>query len=200
MTPERMAALVARWVRRYTRDLPAPVAERRVEEIDADLHDHVAHERGRGTADWRIALSIAARMLRGLPADASWRSRTLARFPNGKEVTKMRNAVHRSVARVALVTTAILLVPAAAMVFSEEANWGLGDFLLAAVLLAGTGFLLELAAARPGSVAFRAATAGIGVAAIAFGEVDDAPGLVLFGGLLIVGTVVLGLRTVQRSP
>jgi hypothetical protein len=85
------------------------------------------------------------------------------------------------------------------MLFSDGANWGLGDFVLAAVLLAGTGFLLELAAAKPGNIAFRAAAVGIGVAAIAFGEVDDAPGLVLFGGLLILGTVVLALRTVPRS-
>ena len=73
MTPERMAALVARWVRLYTRNLPPPIAERRIDEIDADLHDHVAHERAEGTDDRRIALSIAARMVRGLAADASWR-------------------------------------------------------------------------------------------------------------------------------
>ena len=73
MTPERMAALVARWVRFYTRNLPPPVAQRRIDEIDADLHDHIAHERGHGTSDRRIALSIAARMVRGLAADAAWR-------------------------------------------------------------------------------------------------------------------------------
>ena len=48
MTPERMAGLVARWARLYTRDLPTPVAERRVTEIDADLHDHISHERAEG--------------------------------------------------------------------------------------------------------------------------------------------------------
>jgi hypothetical protein len=58
MTPERPAGLVARWVRFYTRELPAPVAQRRVDEIDADLHDHIAHERSRGPTDRRIALSI----------------------------------------------------------------------------------------------------------------------------------------------
>jgi hypothetical protein len=42
MTPERMAELVARWVRLYTRDLPTPIAQRRVDEIGADLHDHIA--------------------------------------------------------------------------------------------------------------------------------------------------------------
>jgi hypothetical protein len=37
------------------------------------LHDHVAHERARGTSDRRIALSILSRMARGVMADASWR-------------------------------------------------------------------------------------------------------------------------------
>jgi hypothetical protein len=67
MTPERMAELVARWVRFYTRNLPAPVAERRVDEIDSDLYDHIAHERTHGNTDWRIALSIASRMVRASP-------------------------------------------------------------------------------------------------------------------------------------
>jgi hypothetical protein len=47
--------------------------------------------------------------------------------------------------------------------------------------------------------AYRSAAAAIGVAAIVLGEADDAPGLVLFGGLLIVGTIVLTVRTAQRS-
>jgi hypothetical protein len=42
MTPERAAKLVARWVRFYTRELPTPVAQRRVEEIGADPHGAVA--------------------------------------------------------------------------------------------------------------------------------------------------------------
>jgi hypothetical protein len=58
MTPERVAGLVARWVRWYTRDLPAPIARRRVGELDADLHDHIAHARALGAGDGRIALSV----------------------------------------------------------------------------------------------------------------------------------------------
>ncbi|HEX2053098.1 MAG TPA: hypothetical protein VHJ78_05140 [Actinomycetota bacterium] len=75
MTPERTAELVERWVRLYTRELPSAVAERRVDEMGADLHDHIAHERARGTGDVRIAFSILSRMARGLPADVSWRRR-----------------------------------------------------------------------------------------------------------------------------
>ena len=78
MRPELAARLTARWVRRYTRDLPADVAGRRVAEIDADLHEHVAHERAHGVSERRIALGVASRMVRGVLADASWRGHQMA--------------------------------------------------------------------------------------------------------------------------
>ena len=199
MTPERMAELVARWVRLYTRSLPPAIAERRIDEIDADLHDHVAHERAHGTGERRIALSIVARMLRGLAADASWRRRTITRSSTPKDVT-MRRTVSQSVARVAIATGVILLLLMLLMLVTDGMNWGWGDFVLAGALLAGTGLLLELANRAAGNnIAYRVATVAVGVAAIAFGEADDAPGLVGFGCLLIIGTVVLAFRTAQRS-
>jgi hypothetical protein len=197
MTPERMAAVVARWVRFYTRNLPRLIARRRIDEIDADLHDHIAHERAHGTNDRRIALSIAARMIRGVAADASWR-RTIARTATPKDVTVHRTA-RRSAVRVALVTACVLLVPLVGMQFTDEVDWGVADFVVAGVLLGGSGLLLELAARRPRSVVYRVAAVAVGVAAIVLGEGDDAPGLVLFGGLLILGTVALAVRTAQRS-
>ena len=97
-------------------------------------------------------------------------------------------------ARVALVTGFILLLPP---VRSDErwSGWSPADFVLAAALLEGTGLLLELAAKKPRFIAYRAAAGALGIAAIAFGEADDAPGLVLFGFLLIIGTVALTVRT-----
>jgi hypothetical protein len=50
--------------------------------------------------------------------------------------------------RVVLGTAAILLVPLVAMQFTGEVNWTAGDFVVAAVLLAGTGMLFELAKAK----------------------------------------------------
>ena len=44
-----------------------------------------------------------------------------------------------------------------------------------------------------------AAMAAIGGAAVVFSEIDDAPGGVLLGLLLIIGAVALGMRTAQRS-
>jgi hypothetical protein len=190
VTPERMAELVARWVRFYTRNLQPPIAQRRIDEIDADLHDHIAHERAHGTRDRRIALSIAARMLRGLAADVSWRGQTM----------KMSKTAYRPAARVALATALILLLPLVAMQFTDEVDWGLADFAFAGALLGGTGLLLyQLTARRAGNLAYQGLATAIGVAAIVLGEADDAPGLVLFGGLLIVGTVALAVRTAQRS-
>jgi hypothetical protein len=191
VTPERVAELVARWVRFYTRDLPPPIAQRRIGEIDADLHDHIAHERAHGTADRRIARSIAARMVRGLPADASWRGRMIA--------AQRRTAAARSAVRVALATVVILLVPLVAMQLTDDVHWTAGDFAFAGALLGGSGLLLELLAKRPSHVDPRAVAAALGVAAIMLGEADDAPGLVLIGLLLVVATVAMALRGAQRS-
>ena len=80
----------------------------------------------------------------------------------------MSNTTKRSVVRVALVTGLILLVPLVAMLISDEAAWGVFDFVFAAVLLAGTGLLLELAARNPRNLVLRAAAIAVGVAAIAF--------------------------------
>ncbi len=198
MTPERMAGVVARWARFYTRDLPPAVAERRIEELDADLHDHIAHERAHGTGDGRIARAIASRMLRGLPADASWRAQNISRFPNRKD-PKMSPTTYRSAVRIAVVTAVALLVPLVGMQVSDGIDWGVFDFVFAGLLLAATGALYELAVRNPRNVVFRAVAVVIGVAAMVLGELDDAPGLVLFGLLLIVGTVGMAVRTAQLS-
>jgi hypothetical protein len=196
MRPERMAELVAGWVRLYTRDLPPSIAQRRIGEIDADLHDHIAHERAGGTADRRIALSIAARMVRGLPADAAWRRSTIT---TRKEPMQRMSPARRSAVRIALATALVVLLPLAAMLVFEGVDWGVFDFVLAAVVVAGTGLVLELAARKPASLVLRAAAAAIGVAAMVLGESDDAPGLVLFGLLVVLGAVALTVRTAQRG-
>ena len=41
--------------------------------------------------------------------------------------------------------------------------------------------------------------AGIAVAGIYIGEIDDAPGAALLGILLMIGAVVLGVRTARRK-
>ena len=111
----------------------------------------------------------------------------------------MSTTAYRSAVRVALVTTAVLLVPLVAMQFTEEVEWSVYDFAIAGVLLGGTGFLLELAVRKPSSIAHRAAITAVGVVAIVLGEGDDAPGLVLFGLLLIAATAALTVKAARRS-
>ena len=202
MTPERVAELVARWVRLYTRDLPIPVAQRRVDEIDADLHDHIAHERATGISDRRIALGIASRMVRGLGADAAWRGRhvkTAAHPSTREEVMKTSKTLYRSAVRVALGVAFVLSVPLVAMLITDDVVWSLADFAVAGVFLAAIGVTLELALRRAANLATALGIAAVGVAAAIFGEADDAPGLVLIGILLIVSACALGVRTAPRS-
>jgi len=181
MTPERMARLVARWVRLYTRKLPASVAQRRIEEIDADLHDHIAHERTHGTSDRRIAAGLASRMGRGLGADAAWRGRRAGRST-----------------LVVLAAACILLVPLVAIQFADTVAWGVFDFVFAGVLLAGTGLLYPLAMSKSGNLPYRAAVGValaaavilvVGVAALGVNGATGDPADLLYGGVLAVGII-----------
>jgi hypothetical protein len=202
MTPERMAELVARWVRFYTRDLPTPIARRRVDEIDADLHDHIAHERANGIGEGRITRGIASRMVRGLAADAAWRRRQpkLSAHPSTPEDTMKRSkTLYRSAVRVALGVALVLSLPFVAMLLSEDVVWSLADFVVAGLFLTAIGVALELAVKRAGNLATAIGIAAVGVAAAIFGNADDAPGLVLLGILLIVSACALGVRTAQHS-
>ena len=199
MTPERVAELVARWVRFYTRELPTPIAQRRVDEIDADLHDHVAHERSRGTSDRRIALSILSRMVRGLAADASWRGHHANANPStSEESMRTHRTAYRSTIGIVLVAGSILLLPLLAMQFTDEVAWGVFDFAVAGVLLVGTGLAYQLAARKAGNIAHRAAV-GVALAAAFFlvflvgavgviGEDGDRADL-MYGGVLAVGII-----------
>jgi len=187
VTPERVAALVARWARLYTRGLPAPVARRRIDELAADLHDQVAHERAAGVDERRIARGLASRMLRGLAADLAWRGRHRAATP-----------LRRSALRVAAGVALVLSLPLVAMQFSEDVVWSLADFVLAGVLLTVIGTAFEVAARKAGNRPLALGIALLGVAAAVLGEADDAPGLVLLGLLLVLGGCAIGLRAAGR--
>ena len=79
--------------------MTASFAQRRVDEIGADLHDHIAHERANGISDRRIALGIASRIVRGLAADAAWRGRhakAAARPSMLEEALKTSKTLYRS--------------------------------------------------------------------------------------------------------
>lgn len=199
MTPERASGLVGRWVRHYTRDVPGPLAERRVEEIGSDLHDHIAHERGRGTSDRRIALEILSRMARGASADLSWRRRVRPVKGDFVKPLKPFAAVLAAAIVVAVIAlfldSPLVLMVSVALIFAN----GIGVFLLGARAAHEGNFLVPFV----GLLTAAMGVAALAVAAIVFGERGDAPGLVLLGVVLIscviVGAFALGARTAQRS-
>lgn len=50
----------------------------------------------------------------------------------------------KKVIRNILVAELTLIIPLVAMIFSDEANWGLGDFIIAGILLVGVGIAYRL--------------------------------------------------------
>jgi hypothetical protein len=65
------------------------------------------------------------------------------------------------------VVAAILLAPLVAMRFTDRVAWGAGDFATAALLLGGTGVVLEIVARRASSEALIAAVAAALATALA---------------------------------
>jgi len=105
---------------------------------------------------------------------------------------------NKNIARIALATGLLLLVPLIAMQFTDEVNWTLGDFFVAGVLLFGSGLTYELFTRKKTDVAYRAA---VGVAVftslllvwvnLAVGIIgsEDNPANMLFGGVLLIGLI-----------
>jgi hypothetical protein len=180
MTPERIAALVAWWVRLYTRNLPAAVAERRTAEIDADLYDQIAHDRAQGIGERRIALSILSRMLRGLASDAAWRDRhaweRTAQQLTPAQVKKKRRRAYRSGVGLA-VGSVLFLVWLIGAVGVIGVDGDRSDRLYLGVLLIGiAGALIGRFRARGMAralVAMAAATALVAIIALMAGKHED---------------------------
>ena len=103
-----------------------------------------------------------------------------------------------SYARVGLVTGLILLVPLVANQFTDG-EAGASSTSYRGRPAGGNRTAARAGGAQASQHRLRVAAAVIAVAAIVLGEADDAPGLVLFGCLLILGTVALSLRSAQRS-
>ncbi|UQD57153.1 hypothetical protein [Flavobacterium sp. K5-23] len=65
--------------------------------------------------------------------------------------------VKKRIVIITLITVTLLLVPLIAMQFTEEVKWTLMDFVVAGVLLFGTGFLCEIAIRKTKNVKYRIA-------------------------------------------
>ncbi len=79
-----------------------------------------------------------------------------------KTLKKIQKSIRRQMLYVALVTTCVLLVPFVAMFFSDEVNWSGFDFLVAGILLLGSGLAFVLIANGSKKISYRFA-AGIAV-------------------------------------
>jgi hypothetical protein len=109
---------------------------------------------------------------------------------------------NKSIMRIALVTGFILLVPLAAMQFTDDMDWDLFDFVVAGALLFGSGLTYELIARKGGNVAYRAAV-GVAVAAalllvwinLAVGIIgsEDNPVNALYFLVVFIGIIGVGI-------
>lgn len=172
MSPETMARLVRRWTRLYTLGVPAGERERRREEIAADLHDQIEHDRAQGVADRRIAGALLARTLRGLAADVSWRGRHAG-----------------SLAAIVAVVLVLLSVPAVAtLAGGGGVAWGVLDFVAAGALLLGVGLVGRAVLRRTRDVVAvgAAGLASVSAFALVFGTLAVGP----LGGPVTTGDVV----------
>ena len=63
--------------------------------------------------------------------------------------------MNKSLKIILLTVTSLLLIPLIAMQFTDEVNWSLFDFLIAAVLLFGTGFMIDLVIRKTKNLKYR---------------------------------------------
>ena len=86
---------------------------------------------------------------------------------NMSDILERIMAVCRFLAGIVFVTAVILLLLLLVMLFSENMHWNKIDFTAAGLLLAGTGIMYKLTAAKSGDLVFRVAAA-ISLSAIVF--------------------------------
>jgi hypothetical protein len=104
----------------------------------------------------------------------------------------------QSIARIALATALLLLIPLVAMQFTKEVAWTLDDFITAGILLFSSGLTYTLVARLGGSGTYRVA-AGVAVVAgllliwgnlaVGFIGSEDNPANLLYGAVLAVGLI-----------
>lgn len=105
----------------------------------------------------------------------------------------------RSAVRVSAFVLAVLAIPLIGMAVSNDVDWSVADFVLAGILLGIIGICIDIAIRRRGNLVIAGAVACLGVAAAVAGELDDAPGLVLLGALMIAGGGAVAQRRIQST-
>jgi hypothetical protein len=101
-----------------------------------------------------------------------------------KTMKRIRRSIRRQMLYVALATASILMVPLVAMLYTDEVNWNLFDFIVMGILLFGTGLTYVLISRNWDSIAYRTA---VGVAVVA-------------GILLIWVNLAVGIIGSENNP
>ena len=111
---------------------------------------------------------------------------------------KTGNTTYKAAIRIALATGFLLLLPLLAMQFTNEVVWDVADFIVAGVLLFGTGLTYKLAAIKVGNIVYRSAVGLALTAAFILIWVNGAVGIIgsenndanlMYGG--VIGVFVL---------
>lgn len=123
-----------------------------------------------------------------------------------RENSKFIIMKNKNILRLAIATAVLLMVPLVAMQFTKEVNWTLSDFVVAGVLLFGSGLTFELVSRRSANIVYRVAV-GIAVATALFlvwsnlavgiiGNEDNPANLMYFGVLAIgaIGAIIARLQ------
>jgi peptidoglycan/LPS O-acetylase OafA/YrhL len=85
------ATLVRRWVRLYTRGLPAHLRDARRAEIECDLWSQTEEAELVGRAPNSVGIEMLARLVLGIPADIGWRqSHRGGSVPSAAKEIRMR--------------------------------------------------------------------------------------------------------------
>lgn len=110
----------------------------------------------------------------------------------------LKNDLKKSILKVLLGTLGLLLIPLIAIFFTDEMKWDIFDFIVAGILIAGTGIIYVFVTRLRRDFAYRAAF-GVGLAAsfivvwanLAVGIVgsEDNPINLLFFGILLIGVI-----------
>ncbi|MBK7141302.1 MAG: hypothetical protein IPH75_04385 [bacterium] len=118
----------------------------------------------------------------------------------------MEPALRKKLIRLVVVVALLLMIPLVAMQFTEEVEWTAFDFIVAGILLFGTGLLYELVARRGGSTAYRG---GVGVACaagllliwvnLAVGLIgsEDNPANALYCAVIAVGLIGVSISSLK---
>ena len=188
------AAMTRRWVRGYTAWVGAEAAERRRAEIASDVWEQRADARERGAAPATAALSIAGRVVAGIPADLMWvRTQRLAMRgqPANRKVLTMNTLGHIAARWWWVLGAAVLAVIGAVALFIGGADLARMQVTVVVVALAAGVALRQVLPRAAGSLV----VLGAAVPAVLIW----APWIMVIGIATLVGAAIEVVRLTKGT-